>query len=73
MIFLDKEKRVFIEPQDPRLVDVLNSRPPTIEQVEAGLERDMKHLVDAFAKQLSREEGLRDDIIVGPPCPTSLD
>lgn len=62
-----QSRRVFTEPKDPRLVGVLNSRRLAPGKVIANIDRDMTPLVNAFAEQLMREEGLRDDIVVGPP------
>lgn len=63
----EPSRRVFTEPQDPRLVRVLNSRRLTPGKVIAKIDRDVTPLVNAFAEQLKREEGLRDDVVVGPP------
>lgn len=66
-------RRVFTEPKDPRLVGVFNSRRLALGKVIANIDRDMTPLVNAFARKLKREEGLREDIIVGPPCPSPID
>lgn len=69
----ESSRRVFTEPQDTRLVRVLNSRRSAPGEVIARIDRDMTPLVNAFAERLKREEGLRDDVLVGPPCPSPMD
>ncbi len=56
-------KRTFLDKEE-RLLQVESSPSIQPNEVKEQLERDMKPLVDSFAKQLRKEEGLRDDVVV---------